>query len=147
MDNPSRMDGEAKESTKTSLELEDECNNDPREAHVSDSRVQYFVSELDANGRRFERVQKAIERPTTPKPQETSDFAFVVKEIWDASGKDKKIEIVLIGQELRNIMQDVLGKHLEHDRRSDWAAKERTLQELKRWWPCSIFCSRRFING
>ena len=131
MDNPSRMDGEAKESTKTSLldhELGDECNNDPRGAHVSDSRVQYFVSELDANGRRFERVQKARERPITQNTQETSDFAFVVKEIRDDSGKDKKIEIILKGQELRNIMQDVLGKHLEHDRRSDWAAKERTLE-------------------
>ena len=132
------MEGEAKESANTSPlshELGGQCNNDPSDAQVSDNRVQYVESKLDESGRR---VESPGRRPTTSNTQEKSDLAFVVKEIWgddgkyrngkEKNGKDKKIEIILKGQELRNIVQDVIGNHLEHDRRSDWAAKEQTLE-------------------
>ena len=136
------MESELKETANTSPldhELGDKWNNDPGDAQVSD-RVQYIASKLDESGRRVERPGR---RPTTPNTQEKSDLAFVVKEIWsndgkyndgkydngkENNGKDKKIEIILKGQELRNIVQDVIGNHLEHDRRSDWAAKEQTLE-------------------
>ena len=123
--------------------LGDTGSNDPGDDHVSNPRVQYIVSVLDANGRR---VEKDWMRPTKQNMQttrESSDVAFVVKEIWDDNGPDdngkdendkdyngkgKKIEIDLTGQELRNIMQDVLRKHLEHDQKTDWAAKVQTLE-------------------
>ena len=137
------MESEVKGTAKTSPldhKLGDKWNNDPGDAQVSDNRVQYIASKLDESGRRVERAGR---RPTTPNTQEKSDLAFVVKEIWgddgkynhgkynngkENNGKDKKIEIILKGQELRNIVQDVIGNHLEHDRRSDWAAKEQTLE-------------------
>ncbi len=138
MDNPSWMEGEAKESANTSPldhELGDQCNNDPGDAQTSDNRVQYVESKLDESGRRVENPGR---RPTMPNTQENSDLAFVVKEIWgdngkynngkENNGKDKKIEIILKGQELRNTVQDVIGNHLEHDRRSDWATKEQTME-------------------
>lgn len=151
MNKPSWIDGEAKGSVKTiSLNngLGDTSSNGPSEDHVSAPRVQYIVSKLDANGHRIENPGRHLTTQDTQDMKERTDVAFVVKETWgnndldnndpngngldengkDHNGKNRKIEIILKGQELRNIMQDVLGKYFEHDQRTDWAAKEQTLE-------------------
>ncbi|KAL8720213.1 MAG: hypothetical protein Q9181_007947 [Wetmoreana brouardii] len=61
--------------------------------------------------------------------KEDSDIAFVVKETWDKDKTRTGTEIVLKGQELRNIMHDVLGKFLEHEQIRDWLKQDQTIDE------------------
>lgn len=112
-------------------ELRDETNGDYGEAHVSDTRIRYVVSKLE-DGQRKESIGK---RPTTQKTEEASNIPIVVYEYLDDEGKDKTTNIILKGQDLRDIIGDVLSKQLEHDERKDWKTKEQTFDEfLFRYW-------------
>lgn len=104
-------------------------NENPNEAHVLVPRVRYVVSKVDKNGHRVESAGKPATTQKTQKREERSNIAFVVNEIWDDKGKVEKTLIILKGQELREIMQDVLGKRLDHEQRTDWAAKEQMLDD------------------
>ena len=99
------------------------------EAQVPDPRVQYVVSKVDKNGHRVESAGNPPTTQNTQKREEGSSIAFVVNEIWDDKGTFEKTLIILKGQELREILQDVLYKQLEHEQRIDWAAKEQTLDD------------------
>lgn len=150
MNQISWIDGEAEESIKTSAlnnELGDTSGNGSHDAHVPDPRAQYMVSKLDANGNRVENPGGRLTTQDTQDIKERTNGSFTVEPCHNGyldnnepisngldengkyhSVKNKKVKIILKGQELRNIMQDVLGKYLEHDQRTDWAAKDQTLE-------------------
>ena len=112
-------------------ELGDKANAGHGDAHDSKSRVRYIESKLE-DGIRKESIG---ERPTTQKIEEASNIAFDVKTIWDDESKEKVLEIVLQGQDLRDIIGDVLSKQFEHQEKKDWKSKEQTFDEfLFRYW-------------
>ena len=112
-------------------EMGNVTNGDLGEGHDSDPRVRYVVSKL-VEGTRVESVG---ERPTVQNTEEASNIAFVVNDYWDDGGKEKKTDIVLKGQELRDMIGDVLSKQFEHDEMKDWRTKEQTFDEsLLRYW-------------
>ena len=111
--------------------LEDETNANHGDARESESRVRYTVSKLE-DGVRKESIGK---RPPTQKIGEASNIAFDVKEVWDDESKEMHLEVDLQGQDLRDIIEDVLSKQFEHQERKDWRSKEQTFDEsLFRYW-------------
>ncbi|KAL8702463.1 MAG: hypothetical protein Q9201_004368 [Fulgogasparrea decipioides] len=99
------------------------------------SRVRYVRSELDENDNRHEVPSKRTDT-TTLSSKEDSNIAFVVKEIWDKEKTKTGTEIVLRGQELRDIMHEVLGNFHEHVQDRDWPKQEQTINEqsVAEWW-------------
>ncbi|KAL8775343.1 MAG: hypothetical protein Q9209_000350 [Squamulea sp. 1 TL-2023] len=96
--------------------------------HDSNCRVQYIKSVLDDNGDRREEQSKRIST-TMLSSKEDSHIAFVVKQIWDKNKTMTGTEIVLRGQELREIMHNVLAKPLEHEQDRDWLKQEQTIDD------------------
>ena len=93
--------------------------------------MRYIVSKLE-DGVRKESIGK---RPTTQKIQEASNIAFDVKEVWDDEDKEMRLEVVLQGQDLRDIIGDILSKQFDHQEKKDWRNKEQTFDEfLFRYW-------------
>ena len=112
-------------------ELRDETNADHGDAHESKSRIRYIVSKLEGGVRK----ESSGERPTTQKIEVASNIAFDVKEVWDDEEKQMHLEVVLRGQDLRDIIGEVLSKQFEHQERKDWRSKEQTFDEfLFRYW-------------
>lgn len=96
-------------------------------APSSSGRVRYIRSEVDRKGERHEKPGKRT-NTTIDTSNEDSCIAFVVKEIWSHKTKEKTY-IVLKGQDLRNIMYEVLGKQLEHEQNTNWLVQEQTIAE------------------
>lgn len=91
-----------------------------------DSRVQYVKSEFNDTGDRHEVPGKRTST-TTSSTKESSNIAFVVQEYWNKEKIKAKTEIVLKGRELRSVMHEAYGKHLEHCQIRNWLEQEQTI--------------------
>lgn len=124
----------------------DNDGDNPKDRNL---RVRYVRTEFDENGDLHEKPGKRI-NPTNDSPkEEDSNVAFVVKEIWKNDKIKEKTDIVLKGQELREIMYHVLAKQLAHDQNRHWLAQEQIIadpvqNEIWYWNElCSIAKSNR----
>ncbi|KAI4256793.1 MAG: hypothetical protein L6R42_006015, partial [Xanthoria sp. 1 TBL-2021] len=92
-----------------------------------DSRVQYVKSEVNALG---ERHEVPGQRSTTiSSTTEGSNIAFVVQEYWNKEKVKEKTEILLKGRDLREVMHEAYGKHLEHYQIRNWLEQEQTISQ------------------
>ncbi|KAL8949006.1 MAG: hypothetical protein Q9222_004846 [Ikaeria aurantiellina] len=92
----------------------------------ANTRVRYVTSEVDERGNRSEKAGKRTHN-TVPGSKEDSNVAFMIKDYLDKNGNTEKTEVVLKGQDLRNIMYNVLRKHFEHDQNRNWLQQEQTI--------------------
>ncbi|KAL8709243.1 MAG: hypothetical protein Q9220_005986 [cf. Caloplaca sp. 1 TL-2023] len=125
------------------LHQETEVSNGANNAEPgSNSRVQYVTNKVNEHGERSEKAGKRTYYPVS-KPKEDCDIAFVIKDYQDKYGDTERTEIVLKGQDLRNIMYGVLRRQLEHDQNRNWLQQEQTINapahvELWYWSELSI---------
>ncbi|KAL8732268.1 MAG: hypothetical protein Q9166_002840 [cf. Caloplaca sp. 2 TL-2023] len=131
------LNNERTEKDATSKPLDQEpraTSSNDDDAQDLNPRVRYVKNEVDDNGDRHEGPGKRTR--TVSSSKEDSNIAFVVKEIWNKYKKKEKTDIILKGQDLREIMYDVLGKQLEHAQNRNWLAQEQTIDDsvLKEIW-------------
>ncbi|KAL8932369.1 MAG: hypothetical protein Q9216_006865 [Gyalolechia sp. 2 TL-2023] len=117
-------------------------NSDDGSVSVRNLRVQYVISEVKGNGDRHEKPGKHT-TTTIDNSKEDASIAFVVKEIWNQNKTMNKIDIILKGQELREIMYHVLGKLFDHQQTRDWLAQEQTISKpmVNELWYWNELCS------
>lgn len=129
IDKNSLNSGRTEEDTTSELSAEEpnpRCSNDD-DAHYPSSRDLYVESELHDDGDLHE---PPMHTSTAIRSSEGDpNTGFVVTETWDRDRTKVKTDTILIGQDLREIMYDVLGKQLAHNQNRDWLAQEQTVDD------------------
>lgn len=121
-------------------------NND--HAQNPNPRVRYVKSEFDDGGRHRE-VPGTRTTTSNSTSQEDSNIAFIVKEFWNKAKTKEKTTITIKGEDLREVMYDIMGNLLEHYQYRNWVAQEQTIDESinELWYWNELSAAARCSRG